>query len=60
VGNEGKVMKEDAAKLVSILKSRYNENMAIHFEYFTNENHASILHNAVYKAFEIMNKTTKK
>ena len=31
------------------------KNISVNFEYFTDENHASIMHNAVYKGFEIMN-----
>lgn len=52
VGKEGAIMEADTRKLVDILKSGSKKNVSFYFEYFANENHASILHNAVYKAFE--------
>ena len=60
VGKEGKIMETDTKKLVRILKKGHKENLSVNFEYFKAENHASILHNAVYKGFEIMNKPPKK
>lgn len=53
-------MEDDVNKLVSILKKVLRKNITVNFEYFTNENHASILHNAVYKAFETINKNSNK
>ncbi|HVG40509.1 MAG TPA: alpha/beta hydrolase-fold protein [Chitinophagaceae bacterium] len=58
-GKEGKIMEADTKKLVSMLKDR-KKNLRVNFEYLTDENHASILHNAVYKGFQAMNKSTKK
>ncbi len=52
VGKEGAIMEADTRKLVDILKNGSKKNVSFYFEYFANENHASILHNAVYKAFE--------
>jgi predicted alpha/beta superfamily hydrolase len=60
VGKEGKIMEEDAKKLVSILKSTQRKNITVNFEYFTNENHASIFHHAVYKGLESVNKSVVK
>lgn len=63
VGKEGKIMETDVKKLVSILTESNPKNLKLSFQYFPDENHASILHNAVYKAFESFNsleKTNKK
>ena len=56
VGKEEKIMEEDVKKLVSILKKEPRKNIIVNFEYFTDEDHASILHNAVYKGLEKINK----
>lgn len=58
VGNEGKIMENDARKLEEILKEN-RKNSVVHFEYFPHENHATILHRAVYKAFEYFNTEEK-
>lgn len=55
VGKEGSTMEKDAKKLANKLQE-FSSNM-VQFQYFPNENHATILHNAVYKAFEVLNKT---
>jgi len=55
VGNEGKLMKDDAERLISILQKDHQKNLIIHFQYFPNENHGTILHRAVYTAFECFN-----
>ena len=53
-GKEGKIMEMDTKRLVDILgKAR---NIKVTFEFFTDENHASILHNAAYKGLEAVNK----
>jgi predicted alpha/beta superfamily hydrolase len=52
VGKEGKIMESDAKALFKLLKKSKNKNLQVKFEYFGNENHANILHHAVYKAFE--------
>lgn len=51
VGKEGKVMEGDAKKLREMLKKQGKAK--VHFAYFPDENHATILHNAVYKAFSL-------
>lgn len=56
VGNEGKIMKGDAGKLISILQKDHQKNLLIHFRYFPGENHGTILHRAVYAAFECFDK----
>lgn len=54
VGNEEKIMVDDVHRLVSILKTDLPKGSAIHFQYFPHEDHATILHRAVYDAFEKM------
>ncbi|HET7117627.1 MAG TPA: alpha/beta hydrolase-fold protein [Hanamia sp.] len=56
VGNEGKIMRDDAEKLISILQKDHQKNLLIHFQYFPDENHGTILHRAVYAAFECFSK----
>lgn len=51
VGKEGKVMENDAKDFARIIESVNKKNIKFHFEYFSNENHATILHNSIYKAF---------
>jgi uncharacterized protein len=53
-GKEGKRMEDDAKKLFLIIKNR-RKNDLVTIELLRNENHASILHNAVYSGFEKMN-----
>lgn len=48
VGKEGRVMESYAKKLTRTLKR--NEYAHVHFRYMKDEDHATILHNAVYKA----------
>ena len=52
VGKEGKIMERDAKKIYTSLKKIKNDQLNVKFEFFPNNNHASILHLAVYKAFE--------
>jgi len=54
VGNEEKIMVNDVNQLVSILKTDLPKSSVIHFQYFPHEDHATILHRAVYDAFEKM------
>src|SRR6185312_14643608 len=58
VGNEEKIMVNDVHQLQSILKNR-GKNTMVHFQYFPQENHATILHKAVYDAFETFAKKEK-
>lgn len=51
VGEEGKVMKRGAKRLARLLKTSKNPKIHSHFEYFPKENHATVLHQAVYSAF---------
>lgn len=53
VGREGKIMEKDAKTLFKLLKK---EGLDTKFEFFGNENHATIFHQALYEAFEFMGK----
>ncbi len=59
VGKEGAVMENDAKKLVELLVKDNTKHMQVSFEYFSNETHATILHRAVYNAFEKLNELSK-
>lgn len=52
VGKEGKVMVRDAKRLAKQLKSLNNEQFSVGFNYLGKEDHASIMHLAVYEAFK--------
>lgn len=54
VGTEGKVMEQDAANLVQALQQSGKKNIQIDYVPLPNENHATILHNSVYAAFNII------
>lgn len=56
VGKEGKIMEADASRLVDLLKKGAARTTKTDFHYFTDENHATIFHLAVYKAFEKLKK----
>lgn len=60
VGNEGKVMEDDAATLVRILKGTSSHWPKVLEAPMPGENHATILHRAVYRAFEVLNVGDKK
>ena len=52
VGAEGKEMEGDAKKLSDILRS--SGITSLKYQFLPNENHLTILHNSVYKSFEIL------
>jgi uncharacterized protein len=54
VGKEGKIMVDGAKKLHKHLKKQTLPNL--HFAFLKKENHATILHHAVYRAFETWKK----
>ena len=54
VGSEGRQMEDDAKKLAEILKTSGKKSLDVSFIYFPNESHLTILHNSVYKGFEIL------
>jgi len=59
VGNEGDIMVGDAKRLEKILK-KDEGNLNVVYTYFPDENHATILHQAVYKTLEGMYRKVKK
>lgn len=52
VGKEGKVMENDAKKLYRKLKAIKSKSLHLDFEFFPKEDHATIMHLAVYHAFK--------
>lgn len=45
-------MEADARRLADVVKKDSNGNIKLDFHYFADENHATIFHLAIYKAFE--------
>lgn len=60
VGKEGKVMEETAKTLHDNIAKKMNPSTQLYFEFFEKQNHANILHLAVYNAFNIMFKPAQK
>jgi len=52
VGKEGKIMENEAEKLYKKLQSANKMNTELYFEFFEKQNHADVLHLAIYNAFE--------
>ncbi|MES2589543.1 MAG: alpha/beta hydrolase-fold protein [Bacteroidota bacterium] len=55
VGKEGEMMEKPAKKLYKSIKKMNNNLIEVNFQFFENKNHATIMHEAVYKAFETFN-----
>lgn len=51
-GKEHRIMKRDAKNLKKAVKRAKNDQISLHFNLLRKENHATILHNALYAAFE--------
>lgn len=51
VGDEGKTMVSDAKRLYRYLQKAKHPNIQSHFEYFKDNNHADILHEALLRGF---------
>ena len=47
---EDKIMIRDAKELKNILQNSYGKNLTLDFKLMTEDNHATILHNAIYQA----------
>ena len=60
LGQEHPVMHEVADKLVDAIKISGNTNIELHYVPILEEDHATILHNAVYQALKILNTNSKK
>lgn len=56
LGKEHPVMHEVADKLVASIKESDNKNITLFYEPILEEDHATILHKAVYNAFQKLNK----
>ncbi|MDB5195782.1 MAG: esterase, partial [Flaviaesturariibacter sp.] len=60
VGQEEKVMINDTRQLATLLKGANKKNLQVNFQYFPGEDHGSVLHRAVYWAFETKYRKPKK
>lgn len=56
VGSEGKQMEDDAKNLSQLLTSTAGKGLKVNFVPMPEENHLTILHNSVYKAFQTLYK----
>jgi predicted alpha/beta superfamily hydrolase len=56
VGNEEKVMVDDVHQLADILQKQGGSSLKLTFQPVPEENHLTILHNAVYRAFVELNR----
>ncbi|MEM7511322.1 MAG: alpha/beta hydrolase-fold protein [Bacteroidota bacterium] len=56
VGKEGEIMEGDARTLVRKLQTFSRTGASTQFQYFSDEDHATIFHIALYKAFQWMGK----
>ena len=54
VENEGTQMENDAKALTNLLENCGNHKLIVKFEFISNENHASIFHQAVYNGFKMV------
>jgi predicted alpha/beta superfamily hydrolase len=59
VGNEHEVMKKDALSLAHLLEEQYPDIIKLYYMYFEKQDHANIMHIAVYEAFKILFKDEK-
>jgi uncharacterized protein len=53
VGEEGKVMEEDAKHLYELLNNTGRKNLTVSFDFIKGKSHANIFHQAVSNAFEV-------
>lgn len=54
VGDEGKIMINDARKLVKIIQKSKKDQLKVSFLPLPRENHATILHQSIYDIFKIL------
>ena len=59
VGTEGKQMENDVDRFAGILRRVSSSEFKVYYYPLPAENHATILHRAVYRAFEVMNEVKK-
>ncbi|MFC5409743.1 alpha/beta hydrolase [Larkinella bovis] len=55
VGSEGKQMEDDARKLADVLRQSGQKNQQVIFAPLPDENHLTILHESIYRAFKTLN-----
>jgi predicted alpha/beta superfamily hydrolase len=53
VGKEGEIMERLANELNTICEQSKAETTQLHFAFFPNHDHGDVLHNAVYKGFDL-------
>jgi predicted alpha/beta superfamily hydrolase len=53
-GDKPRVMEVDANLLADKISSVKNKNLSVHFDYLPRENHATIMHQAVFNALRLM------
>ena len=58
-GSEGKQMQTDMERFTAILRRASNSEFKVYYYPLPGENHATILHRAVYRAFEVLNDVNK-
>ncbi len=56
VGREGKIMVNDSRRLLKYFQQDNVPSSQLRYEYFKDEDHASIMHLAVYNAFKFFKK----
>lgn len=54
-GNTPRIMEADANYLAEQIKHVHNKMITVHFDYLPKENHATIMHQAVFNALQAMN-----
>jgi len=54
LGSEGSEMKDGMDKLLAVLNGNEAKQMTVHFEPFLKESHATIMHRATYRGFEVL------
>lgn len=55
LGTEGEDMQQNMDRLIASFKAHAGLDVKWHYQSFPGESHATILHRAVYRAFEVMN-----
>jgi uncharacterized protein len=53
-GDKPRVMEVDANLLADKISAVKNKNLSVHFDYLPQENHATIMHQAVFNALRLM------
>lgn len=59
VGHEGRIMQRDARKLYQLLRKQRKNKISPHFRYLPDEDHRTVLHEALYRSFRMLYPTQK-